>query len=520
MTHARTTASVLTEAATRHGDAVAVIEGASRISYTTLLTDVRCAASSFRRHGISAGDVVAVWAPNCIAWIVAALGAQWLGAAVTPLNTRLKGLEAADQLRRSHARALVMARHFLGTDYPALLGGATLPDLDLRIILGEPPAGSMEWQDFLGAGDPADSALDAAPGLTNPELASDIIYTSGTTGAPKGVVCTHRQTCELFRAWSETVGLRPDDRYLIINPFFHTFGYKAGWLACLMTGAVAIPVAQFDIDATIALIERERVNFIPGPPTVFQSLLAANVGRKADFASLRTAVTGAAAVPRTLVERMRDELGFETVLTGYGMTECGAITMCRPGDTAERVATSCGRALPGLEIVCIDAAGHRLPPGSEGEILVRGYGVMRGYLDDPAATASAIDAEGWLHTGDVGRLDAEGYLGITDRKTEMYICGGFNCYPAEVERLLAANPKVGQAAVIGVPDERLGEVGRAFIVLRPGCTANEPEIIAWARQNMANYKVPRSVVFLATMPLNAAGKIMRSALRNPHVQAD
>jgi acyl-CoA synthetase (AMP-forming)/AMP-acid ligase II len=274
-----------------------------------------------------------------------------------------------------------------------------------------------------------------------------------------------------------------------------------------------LPIPVFDVAATAQLIEQRRITFIPGPPTIFQSLLAEATLRPRDFTSLRVAVTGAATVPPILVERMRKELGIRTVVTGYGMTECGTITMTRAGDSIERIANTCGCAMPGLELKIVDDAGHDLSTGTTGEILVRGYGIMKGYLDDPVATAEAIDTAGWLHTGDVGVLDEAGYLRITDRKKDMYITGGFNCYPAEIEKLLCEHPAVEAAAVIGIADERLGEVGKAFLVPRPGYRIEAAEVIAWAHTNMANYKVPREVEIMDALPKNAAGKVLRIELQ-------
>ncbi|RYE01386.1 MAG: hypothetical protein EOP61_11415 [Sphingomonadales bacterium] len=345
------------------------------------------------------------------------------------------------------------------------------------------------------------------------EHVSDIIFTSGTTGRPKGAVTAHGQVTAMFGDWAVRVDLRAGDRYLIVNPFFHTFGYKAGWVACLVRGATIVPQPEFDVAETARLIETHRVSFIPGPPTIYQSLLAARGDAARDLSSLRVAVTGAAPVPPVLVQRMRDELGMANVVNGYGMTECGAITMTCQGDSPERVANSCGTALPGIELRCVDDAGVDVTTGEPGEIWVRGPGVMLGYLDDPAATAEAIDADGWLHTGDIGTLDAEGYLTITDRKKDMFICGGFNCYPAEIESLLCRHPAIEMAAVIGVPDERMGEVGRAFVVLRSGRAATAEELRIWARGAMANYKVPRGIEIVDALPRNAAGKVVRAALR-------
>lgn len=505
--------AALTMAAAHRPNAPALIEDGRVWSFADLHREVRAAASAFLAHGIGKGDVIAIWAPNRCEWIVATLGAQTVGAVLTPLNTRLKSKEAADILRRSRARLLFTVARFLGTDYRALLADEALPDLDRTVLFGEADG----WAAFLAAGKgPDDPAIDIAAAAVGPDDPSDILFTSGTTGSPKGVVSRHGQTVRLFKVWGEIVDLREGDRFLIINPFFHTFGYKAGWLASLLAGATILPLAVFDTEEVARVIREEGVSFLPGPPTIFQSLLAEQRGLAQGATALRVAVTGAATVPPILVERMQKELGFETVVTGYGMTECGVIAMCRMGDTIERIATTCGTALPGLEVRCVDDEGHTVPSGKTGEILVRGFGVMLGYLDDPEATAEAIDNEGWLHTGDVGVLDDSGYLRITDRKKDMYITGGFNCYPAEIEKLLCEHPKVEMAAVVGIPDERMGEVGKAFLVLRPGQTADADEIIAWSKKTMANYKVPRAVAFLDALPKNAAGKVMRIDLKTNH----
>jgi acyl-CoA synthetase (AMP-forming)/AMP-acid ligase II len=250
------------------------------------------------------------------------------------------------------------------------------------------------------------------------------------------------------------------------------------------------------------------------PACRLPALLAHEGRAKADLSSLRLAVTGAAAIPVELVKRMRSELGFETVITAYGLTESsGTVTMCLPDDDSETIATTSGRAIPGVEVRCVDPQGRELPPGAPGEIVVRGCNVVRGYLDVPAETAKAVDADGWLHTGDVGVMDARGYLRITDRIKDMFIVGGFNCYPAEIENLMYRHPGIAQVAVVGVPDERMGEVGVAFVVLRPGAELSAEEIVAWCREQMANYKVPRRVEITAALPTNASGKVLKYELR-------
>jgi acyl-CoA synthetase (AMP-forming)/AMP-acid ligase II len=315
----------------------------------------------------------------------------------------------------------------------------------------------------------------------------------------------HRQTLRMYEEWATLADLREGDRYLMINPYFHTFGLKAGLIASFLRGATMLPVAAFDIAAVVELIEREGITMLPGPPTLYHSLL--DVGDKDKLATLRAGVTGAADIPVELVRRIHDELPFHTLMTGYGLTEAGNVTLSRPGDSFEDVATTAGLPCEDVELRIAD----------DGEVLVRGYGVMQGYLDDPAATAEAIDVDGWLHTGDLGSIDDAGRLRIVGRKKDMFIVGGFNAYPAEIEGFLLEHPDVAQAAVIGVPDERLGQVGKAFIVVKDGRTAvGADELIAWSRDRMAGFKVPRFVEFVDQLPLNATGKVMKDDLYKRH----
>jgi acyl-CoA synthetase (AMP-forming)/AMP-acid ligase II len=344
----------------------------------------------------------------------------------------------------------------------------------------------------LGSGSPFECDVDGAD-------IADILFTSGTTGRPKGVLMNHRQTLRLYAEWCDLADLREGDRYLMVNPYSHTFGYRAGLVSSFIRGATMLPVPVFDLDVVLDLIERERVTMLPGPPTLYHSLLA--VAHERDLSSLRAAVTGAADIPVELIRRVRNELPFRSIMTGYGLTEAGTATASRPGDSFEAIATTAGTPCDGVEVRIAD----------DGEVLVRGYSVMQGYLDDPAATAEAIDPDGWLHTGDLGELDGAGRLRIVGRKKDMFIVGGFNAYPAEIEGFLLEHPAVAQAAVIGVPDERLGEVGKAFVVVKQEIPADE--LIAWSRERMAGFKVPREVVFLEELPLNGTGKVMKDQLR-------
>jgi acyl-CoA synthetase (AMP-forming)/AMP-acid ligase II len=503
------------DSAERHAGRAALEEGGRTWSFAELAHAGLRAARAFVAAGLRPGDRVAIWAPNGSGWIFAAIGLQMAGGVLVPLNTRFKGSEAGYILRKSGARILVGVAEFLGARYLEMLRGQELPRLERTVLLAGSDPAATSFDAFLAAGEavPEGEARRAALAVRPDDLA-DILFTSGTTGRPKGVMTTHLQNLRGFEAWTEVIGLRAGDRYLIVNPFFHAFGYKAGWLACLLRGATILPHAVFDVPAVLERIGSERVSVLPGPPAIYQSILMHPERSRYELSSLRLAVTGAAAIPVELVRRMREELGFETVITGYGLTEAsGIVTMCRHDDDPETIATTSGRAIPGVELRCVDDAGREVARGEPGEVLVRGYNVMKGYFDEPAETAATIDAEGWLHTGDVGVMDARGYLRITDRKKDMFIMGGFNCYPAEIEGLLFEHPEVAQAAVIGIPDERMGEVGLAFVVPRPGAQPKPEAIIAWCREHMANYKVPRRVEVVDALPMNAAGKVQKFVLR-------
>jgi HIP---CoA ligase len=463
-------------AADRFGDAEAVVDGPLRLTFTQVVERIRCAAGAFADLGVDKGDRVAIWAPNSAEWIIAAFGLLTAGGVLVPVNTRFKAEEAGDIIARSGVKAVLAQKGFLGQDYTAPAG---VPVIDLK-------------SDFLSGGSPFECAVSGTD-------ISDIIFTSGTTGRPKGAMMNHRQTLRMYEEWATLADLRRGDRYLQINPYFHTFGLKAGLITSFLRGATMLPVAVFDVDAVVDLIAREGITMLPGPPTLYHSLLT--VRDKSKLSTLRAGVTGAADIPVELVRRIHDELPFQTLMTGYGLTEAGNVTLSRPGDSFEDVATTAGLPCEGVEVRVAD----------DGEVLVRGYGVMQGYLDDPVATAEAIDADGWLHTGDLGNFDGAGRLRIVGRKKDMFIVGGFNAYPAEIEGFMLEHPAVAQAAVIGVPDERLGQVGKAFVVAKSKVSADD--LFAWCRDRMAGFKVPRFIDFRDELPLNATGKVMKDQLR-------
>ena len=511
---ARTLPQVVADAAAVYGSRIAIIDGEVQLTYAQLDAARISAARAFIAAGLKKGERIAIWAPNLYQWIIAAIGAQSIGGVLVPLNTRYKGSEGAYIIRSSGAKMLFTVGDFLGMRYPKMLADQSLPELERTVLFsGEAPA-CQSWEDFLAAGEavPAKEVALRASAVT-PDDTLDILYTSGTTGNPKGVVTGHGQNIRTFENWSATVALCSDDNYLIINPFFHSFGYKAGWLSAIICGACMIPVLSFDLDAVLAQIESEKISMIPGPPTIYQSLLAHPRRKEYDLSSLRLAVTGAAPVPIELVRQMREELGFEVVVTAYGLTEsCGVVSICRADDSAERISHSSGRAMDGTEIQCVDKQGQSVAAGIDGEIWVRGFNVMRHYFNNADATTEAITGDGWLKTGDVGVMDEDGYVRITGRIKEMFIVGGFNCYPAEIENILCDMPGIARAAVIGVSDERMGEVAKAFLVKDAGDPLDEAAVIEWSRAHMANYKLPRSVVFLPELPMNAGGKVDKAAL--------
>ena len=488
----QTLCALLEESSKRYGDHIAVIDGPLRLSYSGLAAEARTMARALMAAGVQAGDRVAVWLPNTAHWLVAALGAHSVGANLVPMNTRYTGYEAADVLQRTGARIVFLPDRFLGLDYLAALseaapgasasgpvGGLDQLALAVRVPLedgdqGQPggerqtPAhGVVSWEHMLArAAETSEQSALARAAQVQADDVADIIFTSGTTGAPKGAVSTHRQTIAVAAAWAERAQVTDRDVYMIIAPFFHTFGYKAGWVVALLCGGTIVPQLTFSIDRVLELIER-----------------------------------------------MWTELAIETILTAYGLTEAVVVTMCLPGDDAETISGTCGCAAADFEIRIAGSDGQELGPGDDGEVQLRGPNVMVGYLDDPEATRAAVEPDGWLHTGDIGHLDDRGYLTIMDRLKDMFTVGGFNVYPAEVENAIMRLEEVADCAVVGKPDGRLGEVGLAYVVTRPGHHLSEGDVIAHCRERLANFKVPREVAFVGQLPRNAGGKVLKRALR-------
>lgn len=527
----------LREAAASCPDLEALIGGERQLplSYRQLDEAVTLFARSLAARGVSPGERVALWAPNSARWVISALGILAAGAVLVPVNTRFKGAEVRYVLVKARVSAVVLDDNFLGNSYLSLLrdSGAAegtheptperplplLPEVHTVVTVhATTDLAALSWDRFheFASRVPA-SQIDSRIAALDPQSVSDILFTSGTTGDPKGAMTTHEANIRVDRAWADMVGLRAGDRYLIINPMFHSFGYRAGVIACLIRRATIVPQAVFDVIETLRIIQRERITVFPGAPTIYTSILDHPRRSEFDTSSVRLAVTGAATVPVELIHRIRKDLGFRNVVTAYGLTEtAGTSTVCPSDAPDDKISTTSGIAIPGTEVAVMDQAGGRLSAGQVGEVVVRGFNVMVGYFEDPEATAAAIDGDGWLHTGDVGFLDNEGYLTITDRIKDMFTVGGFNVYPAEIERLLAGHPKISDSAVIGVPDARLGEVGHAFVTPRPGVTLTAVEVISYCRANLANFKVPRTVSFTNELPRTASGKVQKFRLTLDH----
>jgi HIP---CoA ligase len=507
--------AMVASAAERFADQVAVRDGDTTLTYAELDQEAREFAAALVAAGVEPGDRVAIWCGNCAEWTVAALGLFAAGAVLVPVNTRFKGAEAAVILARSGARVLVTVTDFLGTDYVAMLEGTETPLPELRTIVvakGVAAGHAVSWRNFLAGATPASrSEVDRRRAAVGPDDLSDILFTSGTTGVPKGVVMTHGRTLIVATDWVAMTGLSAGDVYLQVNPYFHMFGLKAGILASVASGATMLPEPVFDVDRVLARVAAERVTVLPGPPTLYQSILDHPQRAEHDLSSLRVAVTGSADIPVELIRRVDDELPFSNIVTGYGLTEAGTACATSEGDDAEAVATTVGRPRPGFELRIVDAEGADVEAGQSGEVLLRGGSVMAAYLDDPEETRKVLSDDGWLRTGDLGQVDEAGRLRIVGRVKDMFIVGGFNAYPAEIENALLRHPAVRQAAVIGIPDHRLGEVGMAFVVVSEDVSGDD--IKEWSRNEMANYKVPRVVEIVDTLPLSATGKVLKDALR-------
>ncbi|HEX4661617.1 MAG TPA: AMP-binding protein [Streptosporangiaceae bacterium] len=513
----RTTPAALRRAVERWPGAEAIVDGERRWTFADYGRDVTAGACGLIAAGIVPGDRVAIWAPNSAEFAIAAMSTYCAGAVVVPLNTRLTAIEAAELIRRARASAVFTVGDFLGRSYLASLAElGVLDEVSLTITVNGPAtAGAMTLDQLAASGARVseDEARARAEAVTGADV-SDILFTSGTTGRPKGAMLRHDASARGYTEYGRSLGLRPGDRMIGIAPFFHCFGLKGIVLTAVLYGAAILPVPAFDVLALADLIGREQATVLQGSPTIFLGLLDHPGVDRSRLSSVRVAGPGSMGFSAEGFARVRDQLGITQFAPGYALTESTAVgSRCYWFDDFETVSATSGRPAPGVAMRIVDGRGRDLPPGSDGEILISGYNVMSGYFEDPAATAEAIDGDGWLHTGDIGRFDARGRLTVTDRKKDMFLVGGFNTYPAEIERVLSLHRPVAEVAVIGVPDERLGQVGKAFVVPRDPPTFELDALAAFARERLANYKVPRYWEVTGDLPRNASGKVRKFMLR-------
>jgi acyl-CoA synthetase (AMP-forming)/AMP-acid ligase II len=505
--------AVLREAAQRFGERPALLTpNAAPMGFAALCDLASAFARALLADGMVAGERVVVWLPNRAEWVAAAVGAQRAGGVIVPLYARLRGLEVSDILERSKATSLVATGELV-----ALLPAADRDRLRRIVCVdaGAVPAGTVRWRDFLerGRGVSREALAEREAGVTGDSL-SDIMFTSGTTGRPKGAVFNQRSAVRSARAMQAYNGAQPADVFCPMGTFSHVGGNKQGWLTGLVSGAAVCWGDAFDPRSALRLIDGLGITIMPAAPITWQGILDDPERAGFDISSLRFAATGGTTIPPEIVRRLQSELRIAQVGTGYGMTEtCGLATFTRPDDPVDKVVGTAGQPAPDTEIRIVDAAGGECATGTAGEILIRNPRLLLEYLDDPEATRAALTADGWFRSGDVGSLDADGYLRITDRLKDMYIINGLNVYPAEIERCIEQVAGVAECAVVGLPDDRKGEVGVAFIVRDKAGALREDEVTEFCRRSLAAFKVPARVAFVEQLPRNAMGKVLKTELR-------
>jgi len=503
-----TVGGVLREAAEAHPDAPALVAGVPdaagrrRWTYAELLTDAERVARALAGR-FAPGERVAVWAPNLAEWVLLEFGAALAGLVLVTVNPAYRSEELSYVLAQSGASGIFLVPEFRSPMAKFLDEvREDLPELREVVLF-------TEWDDFLASGRPAERLPDVAP-----DDIAQIQYTSGTTGFPKGARLHHRGLTNNARFYVERLGLRPGDVFVNPMPLSHTAGCGMGVLGATQAGAVNVPVLAFDPGLVLELIETERSAALLGVPTMLIALLEhPDLGRR-DLSSLRVAVSGGSPVPARLVHRVEERFGIPFSIV-FGTTECSPlITQVRPDDDAGDRAETLGQPLPQTEVRVSDPVTDEVVAcGQVGELCARGYLVMAGYHDAPDATAAAIDADGWYHTGDLASMDERGYLRVEGRVKDMVIRGGENIYPREIEDLLFSHPGVAEVAVVGVPDDHWGEVVVAFIRPNPDSTPTEGGLRDLCRQHLAPYKTPQHWCFVDSFPLTASGKIQKFKLR-------
>ncbi len=518
----RTLSSVLSETAANYPNRNAIRYHGETITYRELDDQVNRLARGLIELGVEKGDKVGLWMPNIPEWIVAYFAIARSGAVVVPMNTRYKPHEVSYILDNSEATALIAVDAFVGIDYLEMITQirGDLPGLKNVIIHGKIADGMRVFSDVSALGQSllGDGKLAAREKSCDPLENVFILYTSGTTGNPKGAMLSHHNIAENAKQVTEVLHTTEKDVFLLAVPFFHCFGCVMGITGAVTWGASIVPMPVFKAKEALELVEQEKITVLYGVPTMFVLELeeyrkGKEDGTKYDVSSLRTGIMAGAPCPVEVMRGTMEELGCN-VSIAYGLTEASpVITMTRFDDSIEKRVETVGRVLPGIEVKIADNDHNPLPRGEMGELACRGYNVMMGYYKMPDKTAEAIDADGWLYSGDLATIDADGYVRIVGRKKDMLITGGFNVYPAEIEEYLFTHPKVQNVSVVGVPDDVMGEVAIAYIIPREGETIDPQEIVDYCTGKIANFKVPRYVEIVDEFPMTQSGKIQKFRLR-------
>ena len=513
---------------------------AQRWTYADLAAKVDALAHGLRRLGLAKGDRVGIWSPNRPEWLLAQFATARLGCILVNVNPAYRTGELEYALNRVGCRVLITASSFKSSDYLGMLTELApemahagegelhlkrLPELRAVVQVGAVASpGALAFDDVLASGAPEldgneASVLDDIEESLRPGDPINIQFTSGTTGLPKGATLTHRNIVNNAFFVTGAMRLEKRDRLCIPVPFYHCFGMVMGTLGCVTRGAtMVIPGEGFDPAATLDAIEAERCTALYGVPTMFVSMLDHDSFAARDLRSLRTGIMAGSPCPVEVMKRVQREMHMHEVTIAYGMTETSPVSFqSSTDDPLDKRTGSVGRVHPHVEVRIVDEAGAPVPVGTQGELLTRGYSVMAGYWDDEERTAGAIDAEGWMHTGDLATLDAEGYCNITGRVKDMIVRGGENVYPREVEEYLYGMPGIAQVQVFGVPDERLGEIVCAWVVSRAGAELTERAVRDWCAERIAHYKVPAIVRLVDELPMTVTGKAQKFLMREAMV---
>lgn len=496
------------ETACRFPERLAVVSRHQNISltWTDYAYQAERVAAGLRALGMGPGDRVGLWATTCAEWPIIQFGCALAGVILVNVNPASRSHELSFVLRKSRMRALFLYDQDRRSDYRSILEasrtGQTLA-LEHIVYLDSP-----QWENFLREPDGANIHPD-------PDEPANIQYTSGTTGEPKGVLLTHINLVNNGRFFAEYLRLTEQDRICVPLPLFHCFGSVIGTMTAAVIGAACIfPAATFDPLATLEAIEAEQATAIYGVPAMFIAELQHPEFPRFHFKSLRTGIMAGAPCPIEIMKRVVEKMHCPQMLVAYGQTESSpGITSSHVDDDLETRCTTVGCPLPETEVRIASPTGETLPVGEHGELLARGYMVMKGYDGEPEATAKTVDAEGWLHTGDLAVMRPDGYFKITGRAKDMIIRGGENVYPREIEEFLYTHPMVADAQVIGIPDERLGETVVAWIRLKAGQTTDENEIRTFCREKLAYYKIPQHIRFVDSFPMTLSGKVQKFKMR-------